>query len=175
MKTHFLTKLVQSYRYRFCNADFIFNNQLHKHLHIIYNKSRSSTKKVIVINFEFISKFIATTKTFSSITFHISKVMHSNITNVITKEYVFREHRFVTVSIIFILIKQSYELCFDTGYIISLIDRKFLFKVFPSIVIKKMLTFMTIRGININMHNVNKYVRLQMYLSDKNDIVRIKK
>ena len=40
VKTHFLTKLIQFYRCRFCNVDHVFNNQLYKHLRIIYNKSK---------------------------------------------------------------------------------------------------------------------------------------
>ena len=74
----------------------------------------------------------------------------------------------------FVLTKQSYEFYFDTGYIISLIDRKFLFKVFSSIVVKKMSTFMIIRDINVNMHNVNEYIKLQIYLLNKNGIAKIK-
>ena len=34
---------------------------------------------------------------------------------------------------------------------------------------------MTMKDININMHNVNEYVRLQIYLSNKNDIIKIKR
>ena len=178
MKTHFLTKLVQSYRCRFYNVDFVFNNQLHKHLRIIYNKSKFSKRNVVVINFESVNKFIiitATTKAFLSIIFHASKVMHLNITNVTIEEYAFREHRFITILMMFILIRQSYKLCFDTRYIINFIDRKFLLEVFPNIVIKKMLIFITMRDIDVNMHNANEYIRLQIYLSDKNDIIKIKR
>ena len=78
------------------------------------------------MNFEFINKsiiiVIATAETFSLIIFHISKVVYLNVTNVTIKEYVFRKYRFVTILMMFVLIKQSYELCFDTGYIINLID-----------------------------------------------------
>ena len=120
MKTHFFTKPVQSYRCRFYNSDFVFNNQLHKHLRIIYIKSRfsireaivmnfASIKEIIVINFKSVNKsiiiVIATAETLSSITFYVSKVVHSNVTNVMTKKYVFREHRFVIILIIFILIE----------------------------------------------------------------------
>ena len=109
VKAHFLTKLVQSYRCRFCNADFVFNNQLHKHLRFIYNKFKFSIIKIIVINFKFISKFIiiaiATAEALSLITFHASKVIHLNIMNVTIKEYAFREHRFVTILMMFVLIK----------------------------------------------------------------------
>ena len=57
----------------------------------------------------------------------------------------------------------------------NLIDRNFLLEVFSNIVIKKMSTFMTMRGINVNMYNVNEYVKLQMYFFDKNGIVRVEK
>ena len=34
---------------------------------------------------------------------------------------------------------------------------------------------MIIRGIDVNMHDANEYVRLQIYLSDKNGIAKIEK
>ena len=34
---------------------------------------------------------------------------------------------------------------------------------------------MIVKGIDVNMHNANEYVKLQMYLSDKNNITKIKK
>ena len=38
-----------------------------------------------------------------------------------------------------------------------------------------MSIFITMKDINVNIHNVNEYVRLQIYLFDKNDIVKIKR
>ena len=38
-----------------------------------------------------------------------------------------------------------------------------------------MSTFIIVKGIDVNIHNVNEYVRLQMYLSDKNDITKIER
>ena len=34
---------------------------------------------------------------------------------------------------------------------------------------------MTIKGIDVNMHDVKEYIKLQIYLFDKNDIIKIKK
>ena len=130
------------------------------------------------MNFESVNKFViitATTKAPSLITFYVSKVVHSNVTNVTIKEYIFRKHRFVTILIMFILKKQGYKLCFDTKYIINFIDRKFLLEVFPNIVIKKMSILITMKDIDVNIHNVNEYIKLQMYLFNKNDIVKVKK
>ena len=124
MKAHFLIKLVQSYRYRFYNIDFEFNNQLYKHLRITYNKFKFSiaTKNVNVKNFEIVNKFvmiitIITLIAITSfiimifhiskviITFHASKVVYLNVINVIIKGYVFREHRFIIILMMFILIE----------------------------------------------------------------------
>ena len=141
----------------------MFNNQLYKHLRIIYNKPRFSIRETIVTNFEFVNKFIAiisTTKTLLLITFYVSKVVHSNVTNVTTKEYVFRKHRFVIILMMFVLTKQGYKLCFDTRYNINFIDRKFLLEVFLNIVIKKISTFIIMKNINVNMYNINKYIKL---------------
>ena len=101
--------------------------------------------------------------------------MHSNVTNVTTKKYAFRKHRFVTILIMFILTKQDYELCFEMKYIINFIDRKFLLEVFSSIIIKKISILIIVKDINVNIHNVSEYIKLQMYLFNKNDIIKIKK
>ena len=86
--------------------------------------------------------------------------MYLNVINIIIKEYAFREHRFVTTLMMFVLTKQNYELYINTGYIMNLIDRIFLFEIFPNIVIKKMLTLIIIKDINVNMHSVNEYIKL---------------
>ena len=60
------------------------------------------------MNSDFVNKFIViilTTEIPLLITFHASKIVHSNVTNVITKKYAFREHRFVTILMMFILTK----------------------------------------------------------------------
>ena len=92
--------------------------------------------------------------------FYAFKVVHLNVTNVTIKGYVFREYRFVIVLMMFVLTKQDYKLCFDTGYIISFIDRKFLFEIFSGIVVKKMSIFIIVKNIDVNMHNFNEYIKL---------------
>ena len=68
--------------------------------------------------------------------------MHLNIINVTIKKYAFRKHHFFTILIIFVLIKQSYELCLNTKYILNFINLKFLFEVF--------LKHRYLKNININ-------------------------
>ena len=38
-----------------------------------------------------------------------------------------------------------------------------------------MSTFMIMRDIDVNMHNVNEYIKLQMYLFNKNNIIKVKR
>ena len=78
---------------------------------------------------------------------------------------------------IFFLIKQGYELYFNINYIINFIDRKFLFEIYLKIIIKKKLLPITIRGLDINIYNINKYINLEIYLSSKNNnnIILIKR
>ena len=38
-----------------------------------------------------------------------------------------------------------------------------------------MSIFMIVKEINVNMHNASEYIRLQIYLFNKNSIIRIKK
>ena len=91
-----------------------------------------------------------------------SKVVQSNATDVTIEDYKFRGHRFVTALIRFFLEEIGYELCFNIEYIISLIDRKFLLKVFLEIVdkIKKISLPIIIRGIDTNTYDISEYVRL---------------
>ena len=97
---------------------------------------------------------------FTIMIFHVSKIVHSNVTNVIIKKYVFRKHRFIITLMMFVLIEQNYELCFDTGCIINFIDKKNLFKIFSDIVVKKISIFMIIKDIDVNIYNVNEYIKL---------------
>ena len=46
----------------------------------------------------------------------------------------------------------------------SLIDRKFLFEIFPKTILRKMLTPIKVKGIGDRKHNTYKYIKLKMYL-----------
>ena len=96
------------------------------------------------------------------VAFYATEVVHFNATNVIIEGYEFRGHRFVTIIVKFFLEEIGYELYFNIEYIISLIDRKFLLKVFLEIIdkIKKISSSITIRGINTNTHDISEYIRL---------------
>ena len=98
-------------------------------------------------------------------------IIHSASTDPPVEGYAFRGHRFVTALVMFFLADRGYELCFDTGCTMSLIDRKFLLETHPGISIKKMVTPMTLRGLGTNTHNASEYIKIKMYLPSKNGTV----
>ena len=83
-------------------------------------------------------------------------------------EYVFRGFHYVIAMIQFFLLGILYDLCFDTRCIMSLIDRAFLREVYSNAEIKRMSIFMIVKGIESRKHNASEYVKLKMYLLDKN-------
>ena len=70
-------------------------------------------RDIIIINFEIVNKFaiiitiiiLIIIISFTIMIIYISKIVYLNIMNVMTKRYVFREHCFVIILMIFILIE----------------------------------------------------------------------
>ena len=131
-------KWIYSYRYRHYNINFEFNNKLYKHL---YNYINKFNKLIIleIINFEILENFLEIIIMKIKV-FHILKILFSNIINIIIEKFIFWEYRFITILIIFLLIKKGYKLYFNIEYIINFIDKKFLLKISLKIVIKKILS-----------------------------------
>ena len=75
---------------------------------------------------------------------------------------------YVTAMVQLFFLGLLFELCFDTGCTMSLIDRKFLRENHPDAEIKKMPTPMTVKGIGTKRHEASEYVRIKMYLPGKN-------
>ena len=65
-----------------------------------------------------------------------------------------------------------FNLYFDTSYIISLINRKFLRNNY-SIKIKKISTLIIIKGIRSEKHEASEYIRIKLYLLSKNGTVAL--
>ena len=55
----------------------------------------------------------------------------------------------------------------------SLINRTFLSENHSTTEIKKIPTSITIKGINNNKHEVSEYIRIKMYLSNKNKMIAL--
>ena len=64
-----------------------------------------------------------------------------------------------------------FNLCFDINYIISLIDKKFLYNNYSIAKVKKILISIIIKGIRSKKYKASEYIRIKLYLLSKNDIV----
>ena len=73
------------------------------------------------------------------------------------------------------LLDSIYDLCFDTDYTMSLIDRKFLRQVLLDVEIREIPTFMTVKDIENNRYNISQYIKLKIYLFEKNITILIKR
>ena len=151
VEAHFLTEPVQCYHCRHCSTDFKSNNLLPKHLRISCSKATRqhvspsvSAKEEVEI--QEVAAFLSDT------------VIRSGATNILEKNYAFRGHRFVIAMVTFALASQLYELCFDIGCTMSLIDRKFLSEILLGATVRQMPTPMTVRGLGTNMHDASEYV-----------------
>ena len=70
----------------------------------------------------------------------------------------------------FFLAKQNHKLYFNINYIINLINRKFLFEIYLEIKVKRILSLIIIKSLNINIYNINQYINQVIYLLNKNNI-----
>ena len=177
VEANFLTEPVQIYRCRYCAADFPLNNQLYKYLRTTCENRDTRPKysdyechepeKVPLLSIDTPVVKDSYNKGAEACVFYASDVIELDTVDILQEGYAFRGHRFVTAIVMFVLAGQIYELCFDTGCTMSLIDRKFLMEVCPKIVIKKTPTPITVKGIGANTHNAREYVRLKMYIPGK--------
>ena len=87
------------------------------------------------------------------------------------KNYVFREFYYVTIIIQLFFLNLLYNLYFNIKYIISLINRTFLSENYSTIKIKKISTLITIKEINNNKYEISEYIKIKIYLSNKNKII----
>ena len=76
----------------------------------------------------------------------------------------FRNWRYRKVNIILQPKGSIEQVCLDTGYTMSLVDREFLSKLLPNIVIQKLSTSITVRGIGSATHPCDEFVSLDIYM-----------
>ena len=64
-------------------------------------------------------------------------------------------------------------MCFDTDYTISLINRIFLRENHLDTKIKKISTSIIVKGIKNKRYEVSEYIRIKIYLSNKNNLITL--
>ena len=76
----------------------------------------------------------------------------------------FRNWRYMEVNIMLQPKGSVEQVCLDTGCTMSLVDREFLNKLLPNIVIQKLSTSITVRGIGSATHPCDEFVSLDIYM-----------
>ena len=156
---------------RKCHEDFSSNNALHRHLRSDQHLSEASL--------EVKPSTVATAASPAPVSAPVAKsatsehVILSTSTDSPVQGYAFRGFHYVTAVVQLFLLGLLFDLCFDTGCTMSLIDRKFLRENLPDAEIKKMPTPMTVRGIGNRKHSASEYVKIKMYLPGKNGAIAL--
>ena len=147
---------------RRCQADFVFNNSLHKHL-------RSNICKEI-------EKF------FKSITIHVNTKDSCEISLIyfdvnfkqdLSTDYDFRDWQYCIAQVSFIKNATSESSCLNIETDITLTDTKFLQRQFKNISIRIMTTLITVRELETNRHQTNKYALVTMHFKNTNKIDQV--
>ena len=93
----------------------------------------------------------------------------------------FRDYRFTTVKVSLTYQGKLYEYYFDTGYTISLIDRKFLNQIMAEggiqIEIKRIVSPIKVRGLGIKEHDACEYAIIPIYVpnTDRSKVALIRR
>ena len=151
VETHFVTSHRVPIVCRNCGIDFLSKNALHRHLKAKECKSTTGTS----------TKSAAEPKCEEN---KDPVVIKSRSTDKPIAGYAFRGYRYVVAEAKFSANGSLADICFDTGCVMSLVDRQFLREQVPDVEIRKMPTPMTVRGIGSKRHEASEFVSLEMYL-----------
>ena len=180
MKSYFIAaRPASKFKCKRYNKVFQFNNLLHRYIrtNIHYKKVESEVEnKSLIATANFVVYIIKSTTNNVVVvgeTSLILNIIHFSSIDQPIKSYAFREFHYVTAMIQLFFLNLLYDLCFDIKCIISLIDRTFLSENHSTAEIKKISISITIKEINSNKHEVSEYIRIKIYLSDKNKIIAL--
>ena len=150
------------FKCRKCQEAFKSNNLLHRHLRSgLHPKASAPVPE---------ERSVAGNAVPSTST---PEVIRSASTDTPVEGYAFRGFHYVTAMVQLFFLGLLFDLCFDTGCTMSLIDRKFLRDNHPTAEVKKMPTPMTVKGIGTKKHNASEYVKIRMYLPGKDNAVAL--
>lgn len=81
--------------------------------------------------------------------------------------YGFRNWKYATIRATIAYLGAMEDLCLDTGYTMSLVDRKWLHALKPDAVIRRTTNSVTVRGIGDRQHSSSDYATLDLYVEGK--------
>jgi hypothetical protein len=155
-----------------CKKIFSSRNKLHKHLK---TKCKAKSMNKLLTKNTNKNKNSEKSKMFDT-QLEKSIIIKSTVFKIDKKyDLVFKKWNYVEV-----IIKLKFDLkknyvCLNTSIEASLIDKQFVFKKWSKIHIHLMISFLTIRKIEINVHEIKKYVNFSIYLSSKEDSKKMTK
>ena len=165
VETHFIdTKSTLSHICRKCSATFPSNNALHRHLRGTCKKLPNAACGSLP---QLPSNDRSITQEVANVAEITEDVIRSTSSDTPTPGYAFRGYHYVVAKVQLSAEGPLFDLCFDTGCVMSLIDRQFLRQNLPTIAVKKMPTPMTVKGIGDRRHEASEYVKIDMYLPGK--------
>ena len=182
VEAHFSQGITTKYHCKKCGKDFTSNNLLHRHLRGIC--SLSTPRKITsspLPGLPVVMKAASASPSVqqpvpvriardNSTSIPVQTIVRSTVAEASTKNgYGFRGWRYATAEAnIGSLTSPASSICLDTGYTMSLIDRKFLLQMLPNAKVKTMASPMEVRGIGPSSHNASQYVLVDIYLRGNN-------
>ena len=142
---------------RQCKAFFQSNNAFHKHLKCCL-KEKIENNNITTI-------YVETVSTNSNTLIRRSDV---DVNKNVETDYDFKEWQYASAEIVLNSNMKVFSECLNTSANITLANIKFVKAQCKNLSIKTMISFITVRDLNVNRHSTNKYVILSMYFSDKN-------
>ncbi len=145
---------------RKCRTKFVSNNKLHKHVRECRKKLKS-----IIIEFFHLDENIQKT----------NRIIVFKTKSNLIKNLIFRSWHFATFATRIFKKDSLNELCADSECIMSLINRFYLKQTVFNVKIHNTDESITIRDIEIAIHNCFEYVKLKLYILDTLKFSNVKK
>ena len=161
INTFYMCTTINTYSCCLCKTVFKLNNKLHHYIYIIYSKIKKI--KLIILSSKFEFKLIAVTL-FSLLSVNIVEL---NIFNTVSEnECEFQNWHYITIFFQFSVKDFIKSACLNTECIMFLVDKQFLCQHLLNLSIQQSVIKITVWDIDNKTHKCQKYVHLNLYLSD---------
>ncbi len=147
---------------------FSFRNKLHKH----FKMSCKATKSTQFDQ----KKFVKFTKILNAETFIVTKSIIMKFTTFTSNksyELIFRKWNYAEILIKFRLDFDEDFVCLNTRTEALLANKSFVLKRLSEAHIHLMTSFLIVRDINANVHEIKEYVNFSIYFSSKNNSIKM--
>ena len=178
-------KIENPYQYNQCKASFASKNNLHQHLpscmvplgdmtSVLYRDTskvpseQNRTMDHILEEIQSMHVSYIPEDTASAQPNNYPKVIHSDAKPINSTGYAFRGWQYTTVQASCYATGPREQICLDSGYTMSLGDRKFLRRLIPNFEskVKTMASPIPVRGVGSKIHHTNQFVVIEICIQD---------